>query len=567
MKHYAVFTCAKQTGGAAGGGLSAHIERQTWDAEQHMMVEFRPKSVIHPKRTRLNKEYILPEGTSRGEAIEARIRKAGVTRKIKDSQVRALCFLCSSDKVAMDRIVAEGRFDDYAQACIDFLRQEVGKENVVSACAHFDETTAHLHVTVVPIVSGAAAERPDTKRQHEARNGKAKRRYKKQEVTARLCAKEVFTPENSERWQEEFPKFLQSRGFDLQRGEKGSKAKHMDPKVYNAIKAETEQLQQERLVAEQELASKKQELVTAEGDLKSAKSGLLARIVNPSKHKEMLAAERKAGADEALDTIITNTHLTFKQKPTAEQFGKKYRGLWDDKRKLTKDLTDERNLRAQEKVAHDQENVKHATEVANLQADLDAAKADVKHWQNENTDLTNEYFALASERNELRDRLAALDDSHLSELETALADTKAQLAAANATINNVNIFLRNLYNLTCITIRDISFAVSKINEAFVDNPMENKTNAPVNTPVNTPARAAFALFLGYVDVATTYLESSVGGGGVQGQITDWQGRHLDESSDDYLTRCITAVKSAIAPKPTLSRSAPAQSTGIKRKGR
>lgn len=65
-----VLTCAKQTGGAAGGGLSAHIERQIWDEEQQKMVEFRPNSVKHPELTKLNKEYILPKGMGRSDALD-----------------------------------------------------------------------------------------------------------------------------------------------------------------------------------------------------------------------------------------------------------------------------------------------------------------------------------------------------------------------------------------------------------------------------------------------------------------------------------------------------------------
>ena len=52
---YAVFTCTKGKGGAAAeGGLSAHIERQIWDAKQQKMVKFIPKSVIHAELTVLN---------------------------------------------------------------------------------------------------------------------------------------------------------------------------------------------------------------------------------------------------------------------------------------------------------------------------------------------------------------------------------------------------------------------------------------------------------------------------------------------------------------------------------
>lgn len=79
---YAVFTCTKGKGGAAAeGGLSAHIERQIWDAKQQKMVKFIPKSVIHPELTIRNKEYLLTPDMSRSEAIERRIKEAGITRK------------------------------------------------------------------------------------------------------------------------------------------------------------------------------------------------------------------------------------------------------------------------------------------------------------------------------------------------------------------------------------------------------------------------------------------------------------------------------------------------------
>lgn len=55
-------------------------------------------------------------------------------------------------------------------------------------------------------------------------------------------------------------------------------------------------------------------------------------------------------------------------------------------------------------------------------------------------------------------------------------------------------------------------------------------------------------FLGYVDAATNYMESSIGGGGVQGQLTDWSGRKLNESDEDFIHRCIDTVKSITAPK-------------------
>jgi len=60
------------------------------------------------------------------------------------------------------------------------------------------------------------------------------------------CTHGVFTQENAERWQTEYALHMQAAGFDLERGIHGSKANHMDPAVYNAIKEEEAKLEAEK---------------------------------------------------------------------------------------------------------------------------------------------------------------------------------------------------------------------------------------------------------------------------------------------------------------------------------
>lgn len=230
--HFAVLTAQKQTG--SGGGLSAHIDRQRWDNEQKALVPYQPKSVTDAERTKLNQEYIMPPGMSRTEAIEQRIKEAKITRKIKDGAVKAICFICTSDHDKMKEIEKSGRIHDWAHDCIDYIRKTFGQENVVAAALHMDETTPHLHVTVVPIVEGQAKERK--KRPKLDENGNPieqppKRSIKKQQVTARLCAKEIMTPTNMSRWQNEFAQVMDKWG--MIRGIEGSPSEHQDPKEYN----------------------------------------------------------------------------------------------------------------------------------------------------------------------------------------------------------------------------------------------------------------------------------------------------------------------------------------------
>jgi len=49
------------------------------------------------------------------------------------------------------------------------LQEEFGKDNVVSAVLHMDETTPHIHATIVPIVQGQRR-----KAHAEENNGKKK---------------------------------------------------------------------------------------------------------------------------------------------------------------------------------------------------------------------------------------------------------------------------------------------------------------------------------------------------------------------------------------------------------
>ena len=53
---FAVCTMKKQSGG--GGGLSAHIDREVYDAELDRMIPFRPASVRDDSCTILNRECI-----------------------------------------------------------------------------------------------------------------------------------------------------------------------------------------------------------------------------------------------------------------------------------------------------------------------------------------------------------------------------------------------------------------------------------------------------------------------------------------------------------------------------
>ena len=327
---YVVLTMDKQTGNA--GGLSAHIDREVYDAKTDRMVPFRPKSVRDDSRTALNRECIENAKTiGRTQAIWNRLREEGFsrstsekdktegkkkTRKVKDDAVIALCFVCSSDEDTMKQLEEEGKLDEWIDSTIDWFRKEFGCENVVSAVLHMDETTPHLHVTVVPITHEAPKPRKEKPkfdengspiRKYETdkdgniildEKGKAiikKRSYKKQEVTARLSAKDICNPVAMERWQTDYA--LAMAPFGLRRGIAGSKQKRVPPAEWNLQQVNGKLMAVEKEVEKQNAVMKANE-AKIEGQKaeieQMAKASMFDKLLNSG----LSSAVRKAMEDE-----------------------------------------------------------------------------------------------------------------------------------------------------------------------------------------------------------------------------------------------------------------------------
>ncbi len=134
----------KKAKGASDARMSDHIERRVI------------ASNVDPTRTHLNRELAqLPEGvTERDEAIAHRIKSAGIKRKITPDQVRAIRVMLSGTHEAMMKIQQDGRIDEWCDDSMQWLHKTFGKENTVSAVLHMDETTPHIHATIMPIVTG-----------------------------------------------------------------------------------------------------------------------------------------------------------------------------------------------------------------------------------------------------------------------------------------------------------------------------------------------------------------------------------------------------------------------------
>jgi hypothetical protein len=278
---FAVLHIDKASGNDAA--MTAHIER-TID----------PKNADR-EQTFLNRRLIEhPAGIeNRTQAITHRIETAGITRKVGTNQVRALRVMLSASPEDMERIRVEGQLDEWCADSLKWMRDTFGKDNVVSADLHRDEQTPHIHATVVPIVSGERRK----KSAKPADPDPNKRTYRKKPANAvRLCADDVMTRDNLERFQDTYAEEMAKYG--LQRGIRGSDARHIStPQYYRDMYVKKEDLKLD--VAD--LEERKQEVNDKIRDLYDRKDEVREKFLDMheyNKQKEREIAETQSRLEQ-----------------------------------------------------------------------------------------------------------------------------------------------------------------------------------------------------------------------------------------------------------------------------
>lgn len=225
-------------------------------------------------RTHLNRELIdFPDGvTDRTQAIQHRIKTAGVSRKITSDQVRVIRVNVSGSHKDMMRIQTEGRIDEWCKDNLDYFKREFGEKNIVSAVLHLDEKTPHIHIALVPIVTG--------KRRKAKEGAKAKDKI-------RLCADDVLTKTKMEGYQDSYA--LAMAKYGLERGVKGSKAKHRTTnQYYRDTLVQTEELKQEVGQLEQQKDEKVQAVrVLQEKEVQEQERLAALQVESDKKQKEV----------------------------------------------------------------------------------------------------------------------------------------------------------------------------------------------------------------------------------------------------------------------------------------
>ena len=150
--------------------------------------------------------FIRPEDNNLKRAVLTEVDERVTGRITKQSTYMTECII-SAGKSFFEGL-DEAEEIRFFKLSLDYLAQRFGRDNIKLAVVHRDEKgntgeqsvkggQSHMHVDIIPIVDG------------------------------RLTAKEVLNRQALIEIQSELPQFLSEQGFDIVRGEKGSKATHM----------------------------------------------------------------------------------------------------------------------------------------------------------------------------------------------------------------------------------------------------------------------------------------------------------------------------------------------------
>lgn len=215
-------------------GIGNHNQRKT---ENHTNKE------IDTSLSKLNYDLVgLTENYKRD--IEKFINENKSTpRAVRKDAVLINEWIISSDREFFKDLSQE-EIKNFFSSAKDYFAENFGEENIRYAIVHLDETTPHMHMGIVPF-----------------------------DKDNKLSAKRMFNRETLRTIQDDLPKYLQEKGFDIERGLEGSDRKNLTVPEFKEMKREQKEI-------EREIERKKDELKSY---LKDRKMKSSIDNINPEK--------------------------------------------------------------------------------------------------------------------------------------------------------------------------------------------------------------------------------------------------------------------------------------------
>ena len=129
------------------GNLLSHYERKNNKFRKYS------NESIDKEKTYLNYNLAPEHQEGLYKFIKARVTELSISKR--KNAVWACDWCLTAPEEIKDN---KEKCDSFFKASYDFLENRYGKENVVSAYCHFDESTPHLHFCFIPVVSKQVCE-------------------------------------------------------------------------------------------------------------------------------------------------------------------------------------------------------------------------------------------------------------------------------------------------------------------------------------------------------------------------------------------------------------------------
>lgn len=242
---------------------------------------------------------------------------------------------------------------DFFDTAKSYFADKFGDNNIRYAQVHLDETTPHMHLGIVPF-----------------------------NAEKKLSAKTVFNRQALQAVQDELPKYLNERGFELERGEKGSERKNLTVPEYKKAKDELkemnttlEQRKSEVLaLSKGKTATIKKESLDLKDETKTVKVPSGETIgIGKLRHEFMKNEERKTGniiiPESKLNALIKSYEELYRANEHLKEYAEtdlpkeitrvkeKYRELAKDYNKLVRKSN--QNIETLEKLEKENKSLKN----------------------------------------------------------------------------------------------------------------------------------------------------------------------------------------------------------------
>lgn len=242
---------------------------------------------------------------------------------------------------------------DFFDTAKSYFADKFGDNNIRYAQVHLDETTPHMHLGIVPF-----------------------------NAEKKLSAKTVFNRQALQAVQDELPKYLNERGFELERGEKGSERKNLTVPEYKKAKDELkemnttlEQRKSEVLaLSKGKTATIKKESLDLKDETKTVKVPSGETIgIGKLRHEFMKNEERKTGniiiPENKLNALIKSYEELYRANEQLKEYAEtdlpkeitrvkeKYRELAKDYNKLVRKSN--QNIETLEKLEKENKSLKN----------------------------------------------------------------------------------------------------------------------------------------------------------------------------------------------------------------